>query len=206
MSEHAAFEPGGVAEELERTNLPEPDPHVSASEESASAVATEAVPDLAASALLPESEDALPSEATPAETAGTPTCDRCAEFEDSLKRKVAEFANYRRVMGERLRKAESQGASMLVSKLLDALDAVEAGLKHHREEISPLHEKLIGDLVAEGLSVLTPVGEEFDPAFHEAVSHTPDDEVEVQTVVEVIRTGYVYKGKVLRPALVSVVG
>ena len=205
MSEHAA-ELGGVAEEPEQTNLREIDPHVSVSEDSASAVATEAASDLGASA-FPESEDALPSETTSVEgAASTLTCVRCVEFEDALKRKAAEFANYRRVMGERLRKAESQGASMLVSKLLDALDAIEAGLKHHREEISPLHEKLIGTLTAEGLSVITPTDEEFNPAFHEAVFHTPDDGVEVQKVVEVIRTGYVYKGKVLRPALVSVVG
>jgi len=46
----------------------------------------------------------------------------------------------------------------------------------------------------------------FDPALAEAVIHEPADDSQEPTVAEVLRTGYTWKGRVLRPAMVKVRG
>ena len=59
-------------------------------------------------------------------------------------------------------------------------------------------------LEKQGLVKLAPEGEAFDPNHHEAVAHDPGDGESV--VSEVLRPGYVWKGRVLRPAMVRVRG
>ena len=53
---------------------------------------------------------------------------------------------------------------------------------------------------------LAPAGEPFDPNLHEAVMHEPGDGARRPVVVETLRTGYQWKGRVLRPAMVKVRG
>jgi molecular chaperone GrpE len=62
-------------------------------------------------------------------------------------------------------------------------------------------------LQKEGLEVIDTDGVVFDPNLHEAVMHEPADEGEMEPVVsETLRTGYLWKGRVLRPAMVKVKG
>ena len=77
------------------------------------------------------------------------------------------------------------------------------------EEISAV---LVDVLCSEGLEILDPLDELFDPNCHEAVAHESsiDEEgaqtVDGQVVVEVLRRGYIWGGQVLRPAMVKVRG
>ena len=55
-----------------------------------------------------------------------------------------------------------------------------------------------------GLEPIECVGSPFDPNFHQAVFMVEDDSVDENTVVEEVQKGYIFGGKVLRPAMVKV--
>jgi molecular chaperone GrpE len=66
---------------------------------------------------------------------------------------------------------------------------------------------LVGVLERSGLTRIEPSGEPFDPNAHDAVLHeAADDPDAAPTVVEVLRPGYAWKGRVIRPAMVKVKG
>ena len=71
-----------------------------------------------------------------------------------------------------------------------------------------MQSQLLGVLSAEGLTVLGTIDEPFDPGFHEAVmsEDSGDEGLDAPIVVEVLRTGYAWSGRVLRPAMVKVRG
>ena len=123
-----------------------------------------------------------------------------------LQRVTAEFTNFRRQTMKRNTELVAQAASRLARELLVVLDACEAAVGQGVEGIEALQSQLLGVLSAEGLSVLGTVDEPFDPGFHEAVmsEESGDDGQAAPTVAEVLRTGYAWNGKVLRPAMVKV--
>ena len=131
--------------------------------------------------------------------------ERDAYLED-LQRVTAEFTNFRRQTVKRNTELVAQAASRLARELLVVLDACEAAVGQGVEGIEALQSQLLGVLSAEGLSVLGTVDEPFDPGFHEAVmsEQSGDDGARAPVVAEVLRTGYAWNGKVLRPAMVKV--
>lgn len=132
------------------------------------------------------------------------TAERDGHF-DARARLQAEFDNYRkRVSAQQAEQAERANEA-LVGKLLPVLDACDAALAHNVEGVEPIATQLCGVLEREGLQRLAPKGEPFDPEFHEAVMHE-DGDGGAATVVEVLRTGYLWKNRVLRPAMVKVRG
>lgn len=127
------------------------------------------------------------------------------EYRDALQRLKAEFENYRKRV-DRDRQAERERAAEgLVSQLLPILDACEAATAHGEAGVEPIHKQLLDLLEREGLELLLPIGEAFDPNAHEAVLHEEGDGGE-PVVVEALRTGYAWHGRVLRPAMVKVRG
>lgn len=130
---------------------------------------------------------------------------------DDLQRVTAEFTNFRRQTIKRNTELVAQAASRLAKALLPVLDACEAAVSQGVEGIEGIEAvqaQMLGVLSAEGLTVLGSVDEPFDPGFHEAVmSEDPSDDGEAGPVVaEVLRTGYTWNGRVLRPAMVKVRG
>ena len=127
---------------------------------------------------------------------------------DDLQRVTAEFTNFRRQTIKRNTELVAQAASRLAKALLPVLDACEAAVSQGVEGIEAVQAQMLGVLSAEGLTVLGSVDEPFDPGFHEAVmSEDPSDDGETGPVVaEVLRTGYTWNGRVLRPAMVKVRG
>ena len=95
---------------------------------------------------------------------------------------------------------------LIVGELLPVLDACEGAVKNGSDDVAPVHNQLIAALERHGLERSDPESDPFDPEQHEAVMHEPSDEVDEPTVVEVLRTGYLWKGRVLRPAMVRVKG
>ncbi|HUE58015.1 MAG TPA: nucleotide exchange factor GrpE, partial [Acidimicrobiales bacterium] len=65
---------------------------------------------------------------------------------------------------------------------------------------------LMSALEKEGLERIAGEGSPFDPTLHDAVVHEPGDDTGEQIVTEVLRAGYKWKGRVLRPAMVKVRG
>jgi molecular chaperone GrpE len=85
--------------------------------------------------------------------------------------------------------------------LLPVLDAAEAAYLQHPDEVGPLLNAMLTELKKHGLETLDLEGQPFDPAVAEAVAHEPVDGGDV-VVSEVMRSGYRWKGRTLRPAMV----
>jgi len=125
---------------------------------------------------------------------------------EELQRVTADFTNFRRRERKRRTDVEAQAAAGLARELLVVLDACEAAVSQGVEGIEAVQSQLLGVLSGEGLAVLGAVDEPFDPGFHEAVlsEASPRDGQDSPIVAEVLRTGYAWNGRVLRPAMVKV--
>ncbi len=126
-------------------------------------------------------------------------------FLDDTRRLAAEFANFRRQTDKRQSEMEERSGSRIAEQLLPVLDACDGARAHGRTDVEPVHHMLVASLEKLGLSVLNPIDQPFDPNCHEAVLHE-DGDGRGPTVAEVLRTGYLWHGRVLRPALVKVRG
>jgi molecular chaperone GrpE len=122
----------------------------------------------------------------------------------ALARRVqADFENFRKRTLKQQQEAASAGAARLVESLLPVLDACDNAIIHGAADVAPIHKALFDTLSKAGLEVVPTDGVPFDPNLHEAVLHEPGDGGEPQ-IVEVLRTGYLWNGKVLRAAMVKV--
>jgi molecular chaperone GrpE len=130
------------------------------------------------------------------------------QFKDIALRLQADFDNYRRRMSAQRNDEIDRATSRLVEDLLPVLDACEAAFAHGVEGVEPIWSALIGVLQKHGLEALDLQDKPFDPAVADAVTHEPgeDDTFDGPVVVETMRTGYRWKGKVLRPAMVRTKG
>ena len=125
-----------------------------------------------------------------------------------LKRVTAEYANYRK-RTEANREVERERAlGAAVRVLLPVLDDLDRAEKHGDLEgdapFATIAAKLRAAVEKLGLSRFGEVGETFDPQRHEAIFQQPSDEVETDTVAEVVEPGYLLGGTLLRPAKVVV--
>ena len=125
------------------------------------------------------------------------------DYLDQLLRTRADFDNYRKRIQKQQSEHLERAAEALVVKLLDALDTFELAVAHG-QGFEQGHEMLVKTLTKEGLERIDPAGEAFDPNEADAVAHEDGDSGPV--VAEVLRPGYRWKGRVLRPAMVKVRG
>jgi molecular chaperone GrpE len=142
------------------------------------------------------------------------------EYLDMLRRVQADFENYKKRMLRQQTDLLERAAEGLIGRLLPVLDAFELARAHLEAEGSPEGKALLQaatllseTLAKEGLERVEAEGAEFDPTVHEAVEHEPagalaegDDAAKGPVVTEVLRPGYRYKGRVVRPAMVRVRG
>ena len=138
-----------------------------------------------------------------------------AELEDLLRRRQAEFENFRRrVDRERLEFLEYAGMES-VRALLPTLDDFERALKAARTSgaegenellkgIELIYKRLLESLTKQGLEPILTEGQSFNPHLHEAVQRVEQDDAEDGAILEEYQRGYNYKGKLLRPAMVKV--
>ena len=132
---------------------------------------------------------------------------------DDLRRLQADFDNYRkRTLREQTARAAS-ASQALVAKLLPVLDNFELAVsaaEQSRDFDRMLKgvEMVFGELrevmEGEGLVKIEAEGKPFDPERHEAVIAVEQEDTEPGMVVDIVRTGYELRGKVLRPAMVKV--
>jgi molecular chaperone GrpE len=126
------------------------------------------------------------------------------QFLDAYRRAQADFENYRKQAQKRLDDALARELGGFVERLLPVLDACDAAAAQGQADaVEPIVSALFGALEKEGLERIDPKGDEFDPAVAEAVVHEPG-EGGTQMVADVLRTGYRWRGRVLRPAMVKV--
>ena len=129
------------------------------------------------------------------------------EFKDIALRVQAEFENYRKRSAAQLIDESDRNSGRIVEGLLAVLDACEAAMAHDMAGVEPIFSAMLTALQKQGLEVLDLVNTVFDPSVADAVVHEPADVDGDETkVVEVLRTGYRWKGRVLRAAMVKVKG
>ena len=116
-------------------------------------------------------------------------------------RQQADFENFRKRATNQQNLEVERATGKLANALLPVLDAAEAAYVQHPDEIGPLLNQLIGELKKVGLEPLDLADQPFDPELAEAVAHQPGNGGET-IVAEVLRSGYTWQGKTLRPAMV----
>ena len=135
---------------------------------------------------------------------------KASEYKDSWLRSQAEFQNYRKRVE---RDSELTYISLkgdIVKKILPVLDDLERALQNRSVDdpwasgIELVARKFQNILESEGVKKIQAVGMEFDPNFHEAISHEPADGVQSGHVIGVVQNGYMIGERVIRPALVRV--
>ncbi|NJN80954.1 MAG: nucleotide exchange factor GrpE [Caldilineaceae bacterium] len=147
------------------------------------------------------------------------------EANDRMQRTAAEFQNSRKRQEKQLSDQIERAGAHLIQRLLPILDDFDLAFRNIPPELanadeatisadeatqvawvdgfSQIHKKMLSLLEEQGLTTVE-AGGEFDPARHEAISSEPNDDVESGHIIETLRVGYEYKGRVLRPALVRV--
>lgn len=129
-------------------------------------------------------------------------------FREIAQRLQADFENYRKRIATQTADDIDRATGRIAESLLPVLDACEAAFIAHPNEIEPLFNLLLGELKKQGLEALDLSGQSFDPTKADAVIHEEGegDGSGNSVVTDVLRTGYTWKGRVLRPAMVKVRG
>lgn len=129
------------------------------------------------------------------------------QYLDASRRLQAEFENYKKQISKREAQARERANDSLIDELLPVFDAFDGAVANGAEDVVPMRTSFIDALAKQGLERIDPIDGAFDPNLHEAVMHEDADDVNDGPVVaEVMRAGYVWKGRVLRPAMVRTRG
>ena len=146
-------------------------------------------------------------------TAGTAQPGAVELLEDRWRRAVAELENTRKRYERQLREQSAAERVKTAAAFLPVLDNLELALRHADADpaaivagVVAVHAQTVEVLRSLGLECIDPVGQQFDPARHEAARTVPaGDGVTPGTVVEVQRPGFVdIQGRLVRPAVVTV--
>ena len=133
---------------------------------------------------------------------------------DKYLRALADLDNYRKRMAKDYLEKEGEANRNLVAKLLPVLDNLDRALgaagnereggDPFRQGVQMIDQQLRSILEAEGLKHFSSQGEGFDPTRHEAILSIETDKHEPDTVLDEVERGFVFNGKILRPARVTV--
>ena len=124
------------------------------------------------------------------------------QFKSMAQRVQADFDNFRRQSAQRAQADAERATGRLAEALLPVLDAAEAAFLRYPDEVGPLLNQMLVELKKQGLETLDLDGQLFDPEVADAVAHEPAGGGE-PIVAEVLRSGYRWKGRTLRPAMVK---
>jgi molecular chaperone GrpE len=151
-----------------------------------------------------------------------------AELRDRVLRGQAEFDNFRKRTAREREEERRRATRSLVTELLPAIDNLERAILHGQESnavalsaslismsggaelgnllsgVEAVQAQILAALAKEGVEVIDPFGEPFDPMTQQAVSQQEDTEVPEGTVVSVFQKGYSMGGIVIRHATVVV--
>jgi molecular chaperone GrpE len=133
-----------------------------------------------------------------------------ADLYDQLLRRTAEFDNFRRrTQRERTEFAEYAGMET-IREILPVLDDFELALKtpssdpEYAKGMELIYNRLVDALKKMGVEPIRAEGLKFDPHVHHAVEMVQREDVEDHTILQELRRGYNFKGRLLRPAMVKV--
>ncbi|MET0746906.1 MAG: nucleotide exchange factor GrpE [Rhizobium sp.] len=162
-----------------------------------------------------DAEEAAPAEPDPVEVLKGEN----AELRDRYLRLAAEMDNLRRRTEREVKDAKSYSVAGFARDMLAvsdnlrrAIDAIpadvragaDAGLATLIEGVEMTERSMLSTLERHGVRKLDPIGQKFDPNFHQAMFEIPNVEVPNNTVVQVVQDGFSIGERVLRPAMVGV--
>ncbi len=121
------------------------------------------------------------------------------------------FAFSAKDAGDRKEAGKEESVSSFVEKILPIIDNLEYAAKYAKDDSNPYaqgiiqsYQKAVDILEQSGVKLISGEGEPFDFNLQNAVAHVADGDLPENTVKQVMQTGYMYQGKVLRPAQVIV--
>ena len=134
---------------------------------------------------------------------------------DSVMRAQAEVQNIRRRAERDVENAHKFALDKFSSDLLPVIDSLERAqeaaenleneaVKAMRDGVELTPKMFVDTLGKHGIEQLNPMGEPFNPEFHQAMSMVPNPDMEPNSVMAVMQKGYVLKGRLVRPAMVVV--
>lgn len=136
-----------------------------------------------------------------------------ARHRDAMLRMQAESENLRKRLMRDQERARKLALERIMKDLLQVRDSLERGLDVTADtatveslvEGQELTLKMLGKVLEDhNLEIIDPAGEAFNPEFHEAMTVLPNEEVEENTVLEVLQKGFQLHGRLIRPARVVV--
>ena len=134
------------------------------------------------------------------------------ELRQTLLRRQADFDNYRkRIEKERIEDSK-RATARVIEGLIPVIDGFEHALAAHREAeyenyrkgFELIYRQLADHLAKLGVERIDPLGKPFDPHLHQAMDRAETRDHEDGTILQVFQPGYVFHGRVLRPAMVRV--
>lgn len=130
--------------------------------------------------------------------------------EETLRER-AELDNQRKRLARDVEQARKFANERLLADLLPVFDSLSAGLDAAGSEDGPLKDgleltqkQLLKFALDNGMRVIDPIGEAFNPEWHQAISQAPAAGAAPGSVLRVFQKGYVLNDRLLRPALVVV--
>ncbi len=126
------------------------------------------------------------------------------ELINDLKRVQADFINYRNRVEKEKEQFANYKVEQFVLELLDIVDNLELSLKDCKDEGVKLIHKQFLDLLEKNNIRKIKENKEFNPEKHEAIEKVENEEE--NKIVEIVKRGYMFNEKVLRPTIVKVGG
>ena len=135
------------------------------------------------------------------------------EWKNSYTRKLAEFQNFTKRKENEVAEMRKYASEGIIVKLLDNIDNLERAVDASKESqnfdsliegVNMILNNLKNLLTEEGVEEIEAAGKEYDPYEHKAMITENKEELDDNMVVQVFQKGYKMKGKVVRPAMVTV--
>lgn len=133
------------------------------------------------------------------------------EDDEKYMRLMAEFQNYKKRVAKEKQDIQSFANEKIITELLEVLDNFERSLEHSGDAdenyvkgMEMIFQQLKTAMEKAGLKEIQALGEDFDPAVHNAVMQEESDELESGKVSKVLQKGYKLNDKVIRAAMVAV--
>ena len=133
---------------------------------------------------------------------------------ERLLRKEADLQNLQKRSQEEIEKTRKFAIEKFAAEILEVLDSLEHGLNFAiegkvdaqglLEGMKMTQSIMVNALDKQGIKVINPINEAFNPSFHEAISVQETTDVSPNQVLAVVQKGYILNGRLLRPARVVV--
>jgi molecular chaperone GrpE len=134
------------------------------------------------------------------------------DLRQTLLRRQADFDNYRKRVEKERSEDSRRSTARVIEALIPVVDSFDQALASHREPeyanyrkgFELIHKQLIDNIAKLGAERVDPLGMTFDPHLHQAMDRTETTDKDEGTILQVFQPGYLFHGRVLRPAMVRV--